>query len=94
MKILTKSALHTALSKLNWELDNDQLHKEYKFPSYLEAATFVQILAEHAESVNHHPDLLLTWRKVSVWLTTHDAGGITTLDTDFAKFANQSSQKQ
>ena len=94
MNTLTKSALNTALAELDWELNNNQLHRIYQFPSYPQAAAFVQTLAEHAESVNHHPDLLLTWRKVSVWLTTHDVGGITALDTDFAHFANQSFQKQ
>lgn len=89
MKPLSKSALEKALHTLEWELDDGQLHKVYKFSSYLGAAAFVQSLAEQAEEVNHHPDLLLTWRKVSVWLTTHDAGGITELDLDFAQFTNQ-----
>ncbi|MFN0058323.1 MAG: 4a-hydroxytetrahydrobiopterin dehydratase [Planctomycetota bacterium] len=57
------------------------LFKEYRFESYAAALEFVNSVAALAEAENHHPDLLLSWRKVRVELTTHAAGGVT--DNDF-----------
>ena len=86
---MTSEALQEVLDKEleRWTVSEGKLYREYSFKSYVAAAAFVQTLAEEAEGQNHHPDLLLTWRKVSIWLYTHDSNGITELDVKFAKVA-------
>ena len=63
--------------------------KEFQFPSYLAGIEFVRALAEEAEVMNHHPDLSVGWRKVTVSLSTHSAGGITGLDFELAEKADR-----
>jgi 4a-hydroxytetrahydrobiopterin dehydratase len=49
---------------------------------------FVQAVAAHAEAVQHHPDILIRYSRVTLSLSTHDAGGITEKDFDFARAAD------
>ncbi len=69
----------------HWRVQNEALVRECRFPSYLAGADFTLAVAKASEAMNHHPDLHLGWRKVSITLTTHDAGGITTLDFALAE---------
>ena len=48
------------------------------------AMQFVNAVAEMAEAVNHHPDIAISWNKVTLRLTSHDAGGLTQPDVDLA----------
>jgi 4a-hydroxytetrahydrobiopterin dehydratase len=61
------------------ELDN-ALVREFEFDSFPKAIEFVDRLAEAAESENHHPDIDIRYRKVTVRWTTHSEGGITERD--------------
>ena len=63
-----------------WQLKNETLERECRFPSYLAGVDFVVAVAKAAEAMNHHPDLSLGWRKVGITLSTHSASGITVLD--------------
>ena len=63
-----------------WQVKNETLERECRFPSYLAGVDFVVAVAKAAEAMNHHPDLSLGWRKVGITLSTHSAGGITELD--------------
>ena len=67
-----------------WTQKGDTITREYKFSSYLAGIDFVVAIAKAAEAMNHHPDLSVGWRKVGVVLSTHSAGGITTLDFELA----------
>ncbi len=68
----------------NWiELDGG-LEQTFELPSFAEAVAFVNRVAELAEQENHHPDLMLSYRKVTVRWTTHSAGGITDRDRELA----------
>ena len=67
-----------------WEIVDGQLTKEFKFDAYLDGVDFARRCGELAEEMNHHPDLLIQWRKVTVSLMTHSAGGLTELDFQFA----------
>jgi 4a-hydroxytetrahydrobiopterin dehydratase len=58
------------------------LEKTFTFTSYLSGIKFVQEIALKAEEADHHPDLLVQWRKVTVNLSTHDSEGLT--EKDFA----------
>lgn len=67
-----------------WTLKDATLGKSYRFASYLDGIAFVNAAAHAAERMNHHPDLLVLWRRVDVTLSTHSAGGITSLDFELA----------
>ncbi len=82
---LNDEALQQALASLpGWQVENGELVKEFRFGSYCAGIEFVNQAARIAEVMNHHPDLLVRWRKVSVRLVTHSAGGLTALDVELA----------
>ena len=68
----------------DWARDGDEITRTYEFDSYLEGVGFASGAAGLAEEAFHHPELTINWREVEVRLTTHDAGGITTNDTELA----------
>lgn len=68
-----------------WERRDDALHRTVTFDGYRDAVAFTVRVALEAEVANHHPDLLLTWGRVEVSLTSHDAGGVTDRDLDMAR---------
>ena len=58
------------------------ISRTYQFPTFPAAIRFVDYVAELAEAANHHPDIDVRYNRVTLTLSTHDAGGIT--DNDFA----------
>lgn len=64
-----------------WEIKEGKLTKAFTFDGFMGAVGFVNRVAPVAESEGHHPDLQVSWGRVVVELTTHDAGGLT--DKDF-----------
>lgn len=68
-----------------WEIVNGELVKVFSFGAYLEGLDFAKRCGELAEEMNHHPDLLIHWRKVRVSIVTHSAGGLTELDFEYAR---------
>lgn len=77
---------------MNWEKINagTKLKKEFKFSNFKEALSFVNKVGEAAEEANHHPDILIhDYRKVTIFLTTHDSNGITEKDTTLAQKIDQ-----
>ena len=68
-----------------WEEQENALVREFELPSFPEAIAFVDRLAELAESENHHPDVDIRYRKVTVRWTTHSEGGITEKDREMAE---------
>ena len=86
---LSKAELDTHLSNLaGWSIQDDKLHKEFKFKDFVRAFGFMSSMALVSESMNHHPEWFNVYNKVIVNLTTHDSGGITSKDTDWANKAN------
>lgn len=61
------------------------LSRTFSFPDYPAGVAFAVRIAFAAEGRDHHPDLLIGWRKVLVTWSTHDAGGITALDAELAQ---------
>lgn len=61
------------------------------FANFVQSMAFVNGIAEHAERVQHHPDILVRWSKVTLSLSTHDVGGISVKDADFAVHADAAS---
>jgi 4a-hydroxytetrahydrobiopterin dehydratase len=71
----------------SWQVVEGELAKTFAFGSYLAGIEFVRRLAVAAEEMNHHPDLHIGWRKVTVRLTTHSAKALTQLDIELAQKA-------
>ena len=63
-----------------WILFDDHIEKEYKFSSYLDGLEFAYRLGKTAEEQDHHPDILIRWKRVKVTLTTHAIKGLSTND--------------
>ena len=68
----------------DWPVVNEALERTFELESFPAAVAFVNRLAELAEAENHHPDLLLSYRTVTVRWATHSAGGITDRDRALA----------
>ena len=68
----------------DWTFVNDTLHASFETGDFATGLRLVNKVGEAAESANHHPDLLLTYPKVEVTLTSHDAGGVTSRDISMA----------
>ena len=86
MSLLSNVEANKQLKLLDgWSLENNAIKKEYIFDSYMDSIRFINLLAEKAEKNNHHPDLVVGWRKINVTLTSHDLGGVTPLCIKIAK---------
>jgi 4a-hydroxytetrahydrobiopterin dehydratase len=68
-----------------WSLENGKLHRELRFGGFAEALAFLVRVGIEAEKRDHHPELTNVYNRVTIDLTTHDAGGITDKDVDLAR---------
>lgn len=86
MPKLSESELQSQLNSIpGWSVENNQITKTYSFSEYTKGLLFASACGLLAERRDHHPDLLITWRKVQVSLSTHSEGGITEKDISLAK---------
>jgi 4a-hydroxytetrahydrobiopterin dehydratase len=86
MKKLTQTELDAAIAQLSeWKLVKDKLNKTFKFKDFVTAFGFMTKVAIVSEKMDHHPELFNVYNRVTIDLTTHDAGGISNLDIDLAK---------
>jgi len=82
---LTDAEIAAALAGLpGWEVKNAKLHREYRFPDFAHAMGFLMTAAPAIERLDHHPEWSNVYNRVTVDLTTHDAGGITAKDCSLA----------
>ena len=63
-----------------WELSGDAIRKRYRFATFADSIAFVTRLAFEAETADHHPDLQVSYRNVTVTWSTHSDGGVTLKD--------------
>ncbi|MEM1424723.1 MAG: 4a-hydroxytetrahydrobiopterin dehydratase [Planctomycetota bacterium] len=85
MDKMTEEQITTALEQhASWSHVNGAIQRTFTHKDFVESMKFVNHVAELAESAQHHPDILIRWNKVTLTLTTHDAGGITDKDFDLA----------
>ena len=83
---LTEQELSKELSALQgWARKGDSIQRVFKLPSFADAISFVTRLAFDAEANDHHPDLLVSYRTVTVTWSTHSDGGVTEKDIKGAK---------
>jgi 4a-hydroxytetrahydrobiopterin dehydratase len=84
--VLNDRELREALDHLpDWQVDQDKLYRHFVFGNFVEAFGFMSQVALLAETMNHHPEWTNVYNRVDIHLTSHDAGGITSRDTDLAK---------
>ncbi|MGB2926625.1 MAG: 4a-hydroxytetrahydrobiopterin dehydratase [Limnothrix sp.] len=82
---LSDTEVKTQLASLSgWEKSDDTIQKLYKFDDFIAAIAFVNKLVDPAEAAGHHPDISISYNKVTINLTTHDADGLTQKDFDLA----------
>jgi 4a-hydroxytetrahydrobiopterin dehydratase len=68
-----------------WKQKDQTLTRTFEFKNFVEAIAFVDQLVEPAEAAKHHPDIAISYNKVTLSLTSHEAGGITQADFDLAQ---------
>ena len=71
-----------------WIIKDEKIHKDFEFEDFNQAFGFMTRAAMHIEKMNHHPEWFNVYNKITVDLTTHDAGGITQNDIELAKILN------
>ena len=85
MTLLSEDQVRERLAKLRgWERSGGQIRKAYPFASFADGMVFANRVAALADSLDHHPDMLIQYRQVTLTLTSHDAGGLTERDFRFA----------
>ena len=86
---LTRSELAERLQSVpGWAIENAKLRREFAFADFVAAFGFMTSVAMLAEKQDHHPEWFNVYNKVTVELTTHDAGGITAKDFALAAAIN------
>jgi 4a-hydroxytetrahydrobiopterin dehydratase len=90
----TESEIQKTIAELGtWSVENGKLHREYKFRTFVQAFGFIAQVAMLAERSAHHPEWFNVYNRVTVDLTTHEAGGITQRDLDLAREMEQVASK-
>ena len=84
--ILNETEISQKLQNLtDWTTNGQEISRTFQFKDFVQAIDFVNSLVEPAETAGHHPDIAISYNKVTINLTTHDAGGITQKDFDLAE---------
>ena len=87
---LTRTEIDQRLKKLNgWTLEGDAIRKQFTFAGFPEAIAFVDRLAPEAEKADHHPDISINYKRVTLTYSTHSEGGLTAKDFDGAASADR-----
>jgi len=86
MQKLTPEVVQQRLTEFpDWSLTGGKIARTFGFEDFAAAMQFVDRVAELAERMQHHPDIMIRYNKVTLTITTHDAGGITEKDIAFAR---------
>jgi len=85
MALLDDTEIEAKLAELpGWERSGEAIAKTFACGDFVGSVRFVESLVEPAEGMNHHPDLELSWDKVTVTISTHSEGGLTAADFELA----------
>ncbi len=86
MNKLSTTAVDAKLAALpGWSLHSDKLYRRFVFADFVAAFGFMSRVALLAERLDHHPEWSNVYNRVDIYLTTHDAGGISERDFDLAQ---------
>ena len=80
MKLSRSEAEQRVKGLAGWTLEGDTIRKQYTFKDFLGAIAFVNRLAPEAEAADHHPDILINYKRVTLTYSTHSEGGLTAKD--------------
>lgn len=84
-QLLSDTEITAKLEQIpNWTLHGKEIQLVRTFKNFVEAIAFVNRLVEPAETAGHHPDIAISYNKVTISLSTHDAGGLTNSDFELA----------
>ena len=90
MTLLNDDQVHLQLRTLTgWQRDGDAIRKQFTFGSFPEAVAFVQRLVPGAEAADHHPDIAINYKRVTLTYSTHSEGGLTDRDFEGARMADR-----
>jgi 4a-hydroxytetrahydrobiopterin dehydratase len=89
MKLTRTEAEQRVKGLDGWTLEGEAIRKQYTFADFPEAVAFVNRLAPEAEAADHHPDILINYKRVTLTYSTHDEGGLTTKDFEGAATADR-----
>lgn len=92
---LTVEEIEKNLNDLQgWTIANEKLARKFTFKNFAESLEFINRIGAIAEKFDHHPDVLFGWGYAEIFITTHDAGGITQRDFELAKAIDEVSDKR
>jgi 4a-hydroxytetrahydrobiopterin dehydratase len=90
MATLTRAEAEQRLKTLDgWTLEGNAIKKQYVLKAFPEAVAFVNRLVPGAEAADHHPDILINYKRVTLTYSTHSEGGLTDKDFEGAKLADR-----
>jgi 4a-hydroxytetrahydrobiopterin dehydratase len=90
MATLSDTQIRDELARLDgWTLDGKAIRKQFTFRGFPEAVGFVQRLVPEAETADHHPDITINYKRVTLSYSTHSEGGLTLKDFDGARMADR-----
>lgn len=85
MALLNDSQIEQRLGGLSgWQRSGEEISKTFECGNFVGSVKFVEELVEPAEAMSHHPDLEISWDKVTVKVSTHSEGGLTAADFELA----------
>ena len=88
--VLSDNEVQRQLSGLkDWTLEGRAIRKQFTFNDFPAAVAFVSRLVPEAEAADHHPDIVINYRKVTLMYSTHSEGGLTQKDFDGAAMADR-----
>jgi 4a-hydroxytetrahydrobiopterin dehydratase len=90
MATLTRAEVEQRLKALDgWTLEGNAIKKQYVLKDFPDAVAFVSRLVPGAEAADHHPDILINYKRVTLSYSTHSEGGLTEKDFEGAKMADR-----
>jgi len=90
MSTLPRSEIEQRMKDLKgWTLEGDVIRKQYTFAGFPEAIAFVNRLVPEAEAADHHPDITINYKRVTLVYSTHSEGGLTAKDFVGAAMADR-----
>jgi 4a-hydroxytetrahydrobiopterin dehydratase len=93
--VLPDQEVERQLKNLNeWTLEGRAIRKQFTFNDFPAAVAFVNRLVPEAEASDHHPDIVINYRKVTLLYSTHSEGGLTQKDFDGAAMAERKASQR
>lgn len=94
MARLNDNQIRDEIGRLDgWTVEGNAIRKQFTFRGFPEAVAFVQRLVPDAEASDHHPDITINYKRVTLSYSTHSEGGLTAKDFDGARMADRKARE-